>query len=216
MCPGFDSNHSSDDDNSIVELADGTTNGASKPKVKVDSNNRAWVDATSSGIVIIPSASIVHSDDYCTNAGSKPMNVNGSVTPVNFDYSPASGQTRYVDAIGILISDTSSPDFGEFGSLGSALTNGIQLKIRTNGTEYTMANIQDNTDISFHFSGQFDGFTATNLSWLNEVDFYLGFMTFRNALTLKNSTSDYIRFTVRDNLTAIDQLRGFVKAWRVI
>lgn len=45
MCPGFDSNSTSNDDNSLVEVADGTTTGSSKPRQKVGSDNRAWVDA---------------------------------------------------------------------------------------------------------------------------------------------------------------------------
>lgn len=40
-----DSNATSADDNALVELADGTTSGASKPRQKVGSDNRAWVDA---------------------------------------------------------------------------------------------------------------------------------------------------------------------------
>lgn len=52
MAPGYDSNHTSDDDNSIVELADGTTAGAGKPKQKVGSDNRAWTDAAVTASVL--------------------------------------------------------------------------------------------------------------------------------------------------------------------
>lgn len=43
MAPGFDSNATSNDDNTIVELADGTTTGASKPRQKIDSEFKAYV-----------------------------------------------------------------------------------------------------------------------------------------------------------------------------
>lgn len=200
----------SDFDQVIQGATDGTDIGNVGDRLKVDAS------LTSGGITLVPSSIIVHSDDYVKNAGSSAMNVNGSVTAQNFDYSPASSTTVYVDAIGLVISDPGTPDFVDFGSI-TALTNGLQLKVRTNGTEYTFCNLQNNTDISLHFGGSYAYVPGLGqLGWLNETDFFLGFMTFRNALTLKNSTSDYIRFTVRDNLTAVDRLQALVKAWRVI
>jgi len=49
-----DVNSTSSDDNALVELADGTTVGSSKPRQKVGSDNRAWVDADFSNAVNFP------------------------------------------------------------------------------------------------------------------------------------------------------------------
>jgi hypothetical protein len=70
MSGGTDSNQSSGDDNSIIELADGTTAGAGKPKQKVDSDSRAWVDAKVSNIsggIILSTSKKLRYDDM--NAG---------------------------------------------------------------------------------------------------------------------------------------------------
>lgn len=75
MCPGFDSNSTSDDDNAIAEIADGTTSGVSKPRQKVGSDNRAWTDSSITASVLPTGASTSANQ---TNASQKTQLVDGA------------------------------------------------------------------------------------------------------------------------------------------
>lgn len=142
---------------------------------------------------------------FLMNAGSKLMNVNGSVTPVNFDFTPASG-AYYVEQISFFIQDTGTQGMADFGAL-AALTNGLLIKTKSNGIENDWQNLKDNIDLAMTFHEHAILLAAVSTGFLNSNDFFLGAFQFDNPITLKFSTSDFFRATVRDNLTGINNLR---------
>lgn len=208
MSPNLsDSNSTNSRDESKVEVVgatDGTSIGNVGDRLKVDAQISSQIPTNVRAIYFI---------DYLRNAGSALMSVNGSVTPVNFDFTPASSETWYLEQMSIFIQDTGTMNATNFGSI-SALTNGIEILARSNGTEYTVSNIKNNESIAHIFNegklpGPSSGFIETS-------DAYLGTVFFRNPILLQNSTSDYARVKVRDNLGGIDRLTMVVKLWKVI
>lgn len=198
------SNNLGYNDDVVLEGAtDGTRIGNTGDRLKVES-----------GLTADPTDIAIYKSTLLLNGSTSNMNVNGSVTPVNFDFSPSSGETWFLNSITILIADPGTPDINEFGAIGSTLTNGVDFLIRSNGTEYTIANFKNNAEITTFCSHtrNWDG----ALGWLNEVDALTGSIYFKYPMTVKYSTSDYIRFKIRDNLTNISYFYANALMYRKI
>lgn len=177
------------------------------------SNSRLSVDALSS-VVPIPGSSVVYMSAKLLNGSSDSMTVNGSSVNVNFDFTPASSETWYVENISVFLQDNGATLPTNFGSLSGALANGIDILIRSGGTEYTIANIKTNMDLDLVFkeSPQIPGTSGL----FESSDIYIGTIHFSVPIKVQNSTSDYVRMKVRDNLSGLDQLKARTKVWRAI
>jgi len=128
-------------------------------------------------------------------AGPYTMVVNGSVTPVVFTY-PADA-TYDINLVSLTFAfstgnfDWNGAGFGD----GASLANGVLIEIRVNnGTDITLGNAQLNED--FMRLSSFNAVTqAGTTDHLNAV------FAFTGNMRLKAGTGDFIKVTVRDNLT---------------
>jgi hypothetical protein len=161
----------------------------------------------------VPSTTIIYFDTRLYNGSSELMNVNGSVTPVNFDFTPASGETWYLDSITLFLQDNGVTSPTSFGAI-TELTNGLEFRVKSNGTEYLISSCKNNMHLSLHFKE--DQFVPGTTGLFETADIFTGRANFKNPIILKNSTSDFVRMRVRDNLSGLDQLRTVVRLWRVI
>lgn len=186
-----------------VEGSDGTRIGNVGDRLKVDS-----------APTFIPQTNVIYAIDHLQNSGSQLMPVNGSVTPVNFDFSPGSGETWYLESLILFLLDSGTTSQNNFGAISGNLAKGLQILIRSGGVEYTVANIKDNTDIIKVFPH--GPIIPPTSGFIEMSDAYKGCLEFKNPIRIANATSDYVRVKVRDNLTAIDQLEVMYKAWRAI
>lgn len=165
--------------------------------------------------VAVPQTKIMYKMVHLTQGASTTnMNVNGSSVNVNYDFTPGSGETWYLDCMRIYLFDTGSTTHTAFGAIGGGLANGLDILIRSNGTEYELMKLKDNADIIKSFSN-YPVIPPTS-GFMEASDCYLGSMCFPYPITLQNSTSDYVRAKVRDNLTALDFLEILAMVWRTI
>ena len=142
------------------------------------------------------------------------MNVDGSSTPVIFDYEPGSGETWIVEQIGILILDSGDMSNSNFGSI-SSLTNGLDIKIEIEGTSYVYKNLKDNTDIVLAFPEQ--GLVGnSSTGFLSEEDYYVGLFRIPYPIKLHYGEDDSISAVVNDDLTGIGRLRMSALLWRPV
>ena len=164
----------------------------------------------------VPGQDVIYKNVALFNSGSKNMNVNGSTVNVNFDFTPGASEVWYIESISFLILDSGAMDFDDFGTV-TGLSNGVQILIRSKGTEYEYTNIKNNADISLVFDGA-GGVEAGEgtVGWLDEDDYFFGRLILNVPIKLDNSTSDYIRFKIRDNLTSLTTVQASVRLWRVI
>lgn len=163
-----------------------------------------------------PGKDVIYKNIALFDSSNKNMNVNGSSVNVNFDFTPGASEIWYIESISFLIIDSGTMDFDDFGSI-SGLTNGVQVLIRSKGTEYEYTNIKNNADISLVFSGRGGvqaGEDATG--WLDDDDYFFGRAIFDVPIKIDNSTSDYVRFKIRDDLTLLTAVQASVRIWRVI
>ena len=65
------------------------------------------------------------------------MNVNGSVTPVEFSYKPRTGQEKYIGSVHIVIRTSTEPSLEKFGGI-AALSYGVHFRVKNaTGRDYT-------------------------------------------------------------------------------
>lgn len=201
----------SERDNQIVEIQDGTGNGY---QVGVTSTNRLKVDSEVS-LSPAPKDNVIHKAGWLLNGSSSAMNVDGSSSNVSFTFTPSSGEAWYLTDLFFLIFDPSSMNVNEFGS-ANALTNGIDLLIKSSGTEYLYSNLKNNTDINLAFNTTTTIDSGASTGFYNDGEWYSGSKRFDVPIRLANSTGDYINFKVKDNLTSIEYLKAGFHAWRII
>jgi hypothetical protein len=147
---------------------------------------------------------VLHKSVFFLNGASDDMNVNGSVTPVSFSFTPSSGEIWYVDKVSIFLSDNDLNENDKFGKI-TALTNGLQLQIQSKGISLEIANIKDNIDMNLIFEN--NGVSSPS-------NVFAGIIRFNPQIILLASNSDFIRFRVRDNLTSVNFLRASVSIWK--
>lgn len=139
------------------------------------------------------------------------QNVNGSIVNVNFQYLPLSG-VYYLENINFLIGDVGQNNSGNYGAINGGLTNGCLLTIKSNGIVYTLKTFKNNTELTMFFVSSAIAIPAG--AWLEDIDTYRGGVEFKFPAVLDSAQGDYVRMTVRDNLTALSQQRMQLRIWK--
>lgn len=208
--PIGDLNATDTNDNYQVVIFDKNTSNAVDVDLKTD--NTTYGLHTITEIGPRPAYNVMYVSQALVNGASRLMNVNGSVTPQNFLYTVPNGTIYYLESISIIISDTGTPTAAKFGDL-VALTNGFRLQIKSSGTTYDYYNFKTNGELSLVFN---EVFVPPGAGWLNDSDLLIGTLRFKVPIKLNGTNSDFVQFTVRDNLSGLDNLLSNITMWRVI
>lgn len=162
--------------------------------VQADVSGNLKVTTIGSDIPSDPSAFILK---FCENAGSELMLVNGSVTPVVFTQGPTI--TDEIWSIRELLLTFTADDFefdgASFGP-NAKLTNGVKIEVVKNSTATPIFLVRQNEDFL-----RVPGRTPlVNNTGPKDV---LGAAISFQGLVLNQSTGDYVRVTIQDNLTSV-------------
>jgi hypothetical protein len=161
------------------------------------------LDTELTGLDPVPAANLKHFVTRFLNSGAENMAV-GSGLPQVFTITVPSGQTWYLKALSFFIANAGGMASDKFGNT-SALTTGVSLESQINGVAYTGDIVlRRNSDLAMTFSGGDSGGSSL-FSGLYEVT---------PNVTLKNSTSDYIRWRVSEDLTASTYITAAAHFWR--
>ena len=146
---------------------------------------------------------VIHKRNYFVNGSSPEINVNGSVTPVEFSIIPNSKETIAVNTFGILIlTHRQVDDIEGFGGI-SGLTNGIEFSIRNGATQIYTRNIKTNADLYGIFPGQvFQEFKSPQHIFNISLDFN------ENDLIISGRKSQSLVIKIQDNLTTLLKFRS--------
>lgn len=136
------------------------------------------------------------------------------VAPADCDWTVPNGETWYLESLSYWLSDAGTATATSFGSISGGLTNGCILQIRANGVVYDIATLNNNIHLMLAF--QDSGMITPTAGFIETSDVYTGTMRFNTPMKLTGATGDYVRFRVRDNLTALDQQKIWAKAWKVV
>jgi len=178
------------------------------------------VPETSKGLPPEDLASIRLLRDYLLNStGASNMNVNGSVTPVEFKISSSVNITKWITGIRILLEDANleinTIDFRRFGTATAAstpLTNGVQIEAFQSG-ETTSISVEPITILG-DFLNYADSFTNLVNSISATEDFILFDINFDKPIVLASGGNDTLLIRIRDNLTAINSFKCIAKGYK--
>lgn len=177
------------------------------------------VPETSKGLPPEDLANIRLYRDFLKSGGSPDMNVNGSVTPVEFSISSQLNRTVWITGVRFILEDVSlemnTQDFRRFGTAtvaGVGLTNGILFSTTQSGEtiELVAEPIQ--------FVGDFFSYADSYLNLINSVGSQEDFLTFdfnfEKPIVLAEGGNDKISVLIRDNLTAINKFQVLVRGYQ--
>lgn len=169
----------------------------------VDSNGRLSVNAN----ITFPEA--LYSSPLFVNGTNDNMAVNGATTNVVFSASIGS-TVKYVESISYVIEDNADFGLSGFGA-GAALTNGLQLSVQSKGVVQNMAFFRNNYSIFMFFDE--NPMVDLKSGILGNSRAVIGSHKFQQRIALDPNLGDYIRFTVRDNQSALTRFSARVTLW---
>jgi hypothetical protein len=143
------------------------------------------------------------------SSSSKDLNVDGSVTPVEFALEGEEGSTKWVLRLRILLNDVNmeinTNDFRRFGTATAAatpLTNGIEFFTEQEGT------VTDFVAEPITTIGEFMNYASEYTNFVNSVGTQEDFLSFDFAfdvpIVLPAGASDRIVCRINDDLTDVD------------
>ena len=156
-------------------------------------------------------------DSVGDGSGSINLNVNGSVTPVIFRYTPSFTDVVYIRRLIFYLSDTGTLDSGGFGN-GAALTNGIEfMGMRNVGlpsefrfTDGSFRPIKTNTEWQSY------AHDIIHSSWGTGDESYSVRYTLEKDgtdLALTSANLDEFWIIINDDLSGISDVRCKIGAW---
>ena len=192
-----DANKTTDKDESIIRIS-GDNNELADVKT-IDSVERLCVDT---GVVAtVPDALSDLLFTFAKNGTNTNMNVDGSVTPVEFTVDALTSYDYFINEIRFTLI-ASSIQMGQFGPF-AALTNGVELDIISEGNNLTLFDPFTTTDDLMYFDDGTDG----NISVQPGRDSIRCILKFANPFKLDKNSSDEIKVTINDDLDGVQLYR---------
>lgn len=156
---------------------------------------------------------------FLNSSNSELMNVDGSVTPVDFEITAELGFTKWITGFRIIMEDTNlemdTADFRRFGSAttaGSPLTNGVQIFSFQSGEITNIANDP------IRFSGDFFRYSDDYLNFKNAISAQEDYLLFRfnldKPIVLPDGSSDKIVIRINDDLTPLVTMYAIARGYK--
>ena len=193
-------------DQSLVVIADTETGNRAKVDAKTSGEQALHVKASldvGSTVVIVPPGQGERYYEFFKNGGSDDLKVNGSSTPVVFTVPIDATRIIYITQIRIF-GGGNGIKYGKFLSQNSALTNGLLVEWKSNDISKALPALKTTEAMKNLFT--FPGASNFRIDVQAGEDQFLAVLEFAVPLPLYPtgtfSPDDYVRITVRDNLTS--------------
>jgi len=168
--------------------------------------NQLFTGEVSANVTPKPTINTVSKIEFLKNAaGSYDQTVNGSTTPVDFYYEASS--TVYVVSIYLLFDDGNNCYPDKYGK-ENLLTNGVQLIVKKNNTEYLVSNMKNNIEVVMTFN-------EPTIIGENQFLKLLGGMFSKLSFSVPVilNSSDRIIMRIRDDIRAINWQIAAIELW---
>lgn len=146
------------------------------------------------------------------NGSSSNMAVNGSVTPQVFSYAAGAQNDSEVESMCLIAEFTGSVAIGNkfIADAVGTLANGLLVEAQMNGVAYTFGNLKRTRDLIEISQPQGGLNIIAGTTSLIQIFFYLPAHS-KVAKTGTFSPDDFIKATVRDNLTSLSFMEIFLQ-----
>ena len=146
--------------------------------------------------------------------GDGSANIDGSVTPVNFYITPNAGDLMEVVELSIELSDGGTPSIDEYGNIGSALTNGVQIFLERDGVATPLGlPIVDNRGL-INLGPELTYIELAANERVVKATFNIRDFA-KNGVTLDSTTGDKLGIIIQDDLSTLIEhsviMKGNVK-----
>lgn len=155
--------------------------------------------------------------EYLTNsAGSSNLNIDGSVTAVDFSIDSDITVTKWITGFDVLFEDgqldMSTTEFRRFGDAAVTLTNGILIFAEQSGVT---------TNISvdpIQIMGDFFNYADSYVNLINAIaantDFLKWTFMLDKPIVIPAGSQDRFVFRIRDNLTAMNSFKVIARGYK--
>ena len=189
------------------------TDGSQQVKIKGDTDNTLIGNVgTAIRVYNVNEGELAdqnYADAALENGGSNDMTVDGSTTPVDFDYAPTGSKIVRIEYISLLVQDNGNSSLDSFGAIAGGLTTGIEVSYQSDGVLYPLMTCQDNAELLLHF---IDGAGAgSGGGFASQSDFFYGAARFKAPIRLVATEGDYLRIKVNDDLTGLNRMNTIVR-----
>ena len=144
------------------------------------------------------------------NSSNDNMNIDGSITPVEFSISPPTGEVWRIASWSLYIQDSGTFDADKWGN-GITLTNGLMPVMNINGTDYNLLDfsIKSSGDLSSICDGlQHLTFGVGDEIITAEWDFT------KNGQYVRLTENDSLKLVVNDDLTGLVRQHTTIKGYK--
>lgn len=143
-----------------------------------------------------------------TLLGDPIMNVNGSVTPVEFYYKAEPNRKVTINKLQFVVSDAGNSSVNNYGGLSGPLTNGITFYTIINGQEIPLTPIIKRTADYFSVGASSEFVDLSGSTRLAIYSFSL--LNYSEGIILNGDNEDILGLRIRDNLSALQFHRASV------
>lgn len=155
--------------------------------------------------------------EYLTNAaGSSSLNVDGSVTAVDFSVRADPEVTKWITGFVVLFEDgqldMSTTEFRRFGDAAATLTNGLLIFAEQSGVTTNIA--VDPIQIMGDFFNYADSYVNLVNAIAANTDFLRWSFMLDKPIVIPAGSQDRFVFTVRDNLTAMNSFKVIARGYK--
>ena len=145
-------------------------------------------------------------NEYLEYSSSKEMAIDADGSPQQFVWNPGSEDITG-QALSFIIEDATIYFGDKFGGIDD-LTNGVLIELKSEDVSYTLANIQRTREfLQLSTVGGFEVYSATPDCMRVEVRL----TDFIFKATGTYGTDDYVRVTIRDDLTGLSHMSALFK-----
>lgn len=155
--------------------------------------------------------------EYLTNsAGSSNLNINGSVTAVDFSVRAESGVTKWITGFDVLFEDgqmdMSTTEFRRFGDAAATLTNGILIFAEQSGVTTNIA--VDPIQVMGDFFNYADSYVNLVNAVAANTDFLRWTFMLDKPIVIPAGSQDRFVFRIRDDLTAMNSFKVVARGYK--
>ena len=156
--------------------------------------------------------STIETDTFLMDGSAVALNVNGATTPVVFKFEPPTTNDVAVLLIGFVAEDATITLGGAkfISQTVATLTNGLLVELKAGDRVYQLGNFKNTRDLTL-FASQ-DGFQLIE----GPRDSLRATRRLPERAVLKRTgiyaTPDYVKVTVRDNLSGLSHLRAYIQS----
>lgn len=175
------------------------------------------IPITVTGVIVSPVPAVpIHQESipFTDSLGNEEMDLDGTITPIDFEVAPPLGEVWYVEEVACGLDDVGNLGPDNYGGISGPLSNGTHFLKTLTGVEKTIRLFKKNTDIALTFNTGVGTFNPGG--FLDSSKTFIGKIEFSTNIKLNGSLGDRLVMRVQDNLNGLLWHRAAAQIFRIL